>query len=71
MFCIRIRMDRFSPLYNQVVEFNPLKPHEIIGDLAQRWDVTADGLTVRSCFVMTSLTGVSLEDLPSKITFRV
>jgi peptide/nickel transport system substrate-binding protein len=38
-------MAAISPLYNQVVEFNPLTPHEIIGDLAQRWDVTTDGLT--------------------------
>jgi peptide/nickel transport system substrate-binding protein len=29
-----------SPLYNQVVEFNPLNPQEIIGDLAKSWEVT-------------------------------
>ena len=34
-----------SPLYNQVVEFNPHNPSEIIGDLATRWEVTEDGLT--------------------------
>jgi peptide/nickel transport system substrate-binding protein len=34
-----------SPLYNQVVEFNPIKPTEIIGDLARRWEVTDEGLT--------------------------
>jgi peptide/nickel transport system substrate-binding protein len=34
-----------SPMYNQVVEFNPLNPSEIIGDLAQSWKVTDDGLT--------------------------
>jgi peptide/nickel transport system substrate-binding protein len=34
----------FSPLYNQIVEFNPLKPTEITGDLAKRWDVSANGL---------------------------
>ena len=34
----------FSPLYNQVVEFNPLKPSEITGDLAKRWDVSGNGL---------------------------
>jgi peptide/nickel transport system substrate-binding protein len=36
-----------SPLYNQVVEFNPLNPREIIGDLATRWEVTDGGLTYR------------------------
>ena len=34
-----------SPLYNQLVEFNPINPTEIIGDLAQRWDVQDEGLT--------------------------
>ncbi len=34
-----------SPLYNQVVEFNPLKPSEVIGDLAKSWEVSEDGLT--------------------------
>jgi peptide/nickel transport system substrate-binding protein len=34
-----------SPLYNQVVEFNPLKPDEVIGDLAKSWEVMDDGLT--------------------------
>jgi ABC-type transport system substrate-binding protein len=34
-----------SPLYNQVVEFNPIKPTEIIGDLAKNWEVKDDGLT--------------------------
>ena len=33
-----------SPLYNQIVEFNPLKPTEITGDLAKRWDVSSNGL---------------------------
>jgi peptide/nickel transport system substrate-binding protein len=32
-----------GPIYNQVVEFNPLNPKEIIGDLAQSWDVTEGG----------------------------
>ncbi len=34
-----------SPVYNQVVEFNPLKPDEVIGDLAKSWDVEDSGLT--------------------------
>jgi peptide/nickel transport system substrate-binding protein len=34
-----------SPLYNQVVEFNPFNPSEIIGDLATRWEVTDAGAT--------------------------
>ena len=34
-----------SPVYNQVVEFNPLKPDEVIGDLANTWEVQDNGLT--------------------------
>lgn len=34
-----------SPMYNQVVEFNPLKPEEVIGDLATGWEVSPDGQT--------------------------
>jgi peptide/nickel transport system substrate-binding protein len=33
-----------GPLYNQVVEFNPLNPTEVIGDLAKSWEVTEGGL---------------------------
>ncbi|ETW95764.1 MAG: hypothetical protein ETSY2_47605, partial [Candidatus Entotheonella gemina] len=32
-----------SPMYNQVVEFNPLNPKEVIGDLAKSWEVSDDG----------------------------
>ena len=34
-----------SPLYNQVVEFNPRNPGEVSGNLATGWEVTNDGLT--------------------------
>jgi peptide/nickel transport system substrate-binding protein len=34
-----------SPLYNQVVEFNPLNPSEVIGDLATQWEVQDAGGT--------------------------
>ena len=34
-----------SPLYNQVVEFDPLNPKEVIGDLARSWEVTDGGLS--------------------------
>jgi len=34
-----------GPVYNQVVEFNPNNPKEIIGDLAKSWDVTDEGRT--------------------------
>jgi peptide/nickel transport system substrate-binding protein len=34
-----------GPVYNQVVEFNPLNPKEIIGDLAKSWEVTDIGST--------------------------
>jgi len=32
-----------SPQFNQLVEFNPVKTAEIIGDLARSWEVNADG----------------------------
>jgi peptide/nickel transport system substrate-binding protein len=34
-----------SPMYNQLVEFNPSNPSEVIGDLAKSWEASADGLT--------------------------
>jgi peptide/nickel transport system substrate-binding protein len=34
-----------SPLLNQVVEYNPINPSEIIGDLAKSWIVSDDGVT--------------------------
>jgi peptide/nickel transport system substrate-binding protein len=33
-----------GPIYNQVVEFNPLNTTEVIGDLAKSWEVTEGGL---------------------------
>ena len=32
-------------MYNQVVEFNPIKPDEVIGDLAKSWEAKDKGLT--------------------------
>jgi peptide/nickel transport system substrate-binding protein len=32
-------------LFNALVMYNPVKPDEIIGDLAQRWEVSPDGLS--------------------------
>ena len=34
-----------SSMYNQVVEYDPVKPTEIIGDLAQEWRITDGGLS--------------------------
>jgi peptide/nickel transport system substrate-binding protein len=34
-----------SPMYNQVVEYNPLNPSEVIGDLAKSWEVSDGGTT--------------------------
>jgi peptide/nickel transport system substrate-binding protein len=34
-----------SPMYNQLVEFNPLNPSEVIGDLATSWEVKDAGGT--------------------------
>ena len=32
-----------SPRFNQLVEYNPVMPSEIIGDLASTWEVSDDG----------------------------
>ena len=32
-----------GPRFNQLVEYNPVNPEEIIGDLARNWDVSDDG----------------------------
>ncbi len=32
-----------SPVYNQVLEFNPVNPSEVIGDLAKSWEASSDG----------------------------
>jgi len=34
-----------GPLHNTLVEFNPVSPTEVIGDLAASWDVSQDGMT--------------------------
>ena len=34
-----------APRFNQLVEFNPVDPNEIIGDLSVGWDVSNDGKT--------------------------
>jgi peptide/nickel transport system substrate-binding protein len=34
-----------SPLYNQLLEFNPIKPSEIQGDLAKSWTASSNGLS--------------------------
>jgi len=34
-----------SAMYNQVVEFDPISPGEVIGDLAKSWEVSDDALT--------------------------
>ena len=38
-------LSSFGPLYNQVLEYNPVNPTELIGDLAKSWEVSDDGLT--------------------------
>ena len=32
-----VALEAESPLYNQVVEFNPINPDEVIPDLAESW----------------------------------
>ena len=34
-----------APMYNQLLEYNPIKPTELIGDLAKSWAVSDDGLS--------------------------
>ena len=36
----------FSPLYSQLVEYNPINPSEIIGDLAESWEFSEDGMAL-------------------------
>ncbi len=38
-------MEHISKLYNQVMQYNPIKPGEIIGDLAESWEATDGGNT--------------------------
>ncbi len=40
-----VGLEGTSPLYNQVVEFNPISPDEIIGDLAESWTVSDGAMT--------------------------
>jgi ABC-type transport system substrate-binding protein len=42
-----------GPIYNQIVEFNPINPKEIIGDLAKSWDVTEGGAPTSSSSTTT------------------
>jgi peptide/nickel transport system substrate-binding protein len=34
-----------GPRFNQLLQYDPTNPEEIIGDLAESWDVSEDGLT--------------------------
>ena len=34
-----------NPRFNQLVEFNPVNYSELVGELAQTWEVSSDGLT--------------------------
>ncbi|MBI2906944.1 MAG: ABC transporter substrate-binding protein [Chloroflexi bacterium] len=38
-------MNAVQSAYNNVVQYDPNDPQKIIGDLAEKWDVSADGLT--------------------------
>lgn len=39
-------LDSIGPCYNGLVQFDPMNPNEIIGDLATSWDVAEDGLSI-------------------------
>jgi peptide/nickel transport system substrate-binding protein len=43
--CCNIGPGAARDLFNALVMYNPVKPDEIIGDLAQRWEVSPDGLS--------------------------
>lgn len=40
-----LALSGFGPMYNQVVEYDPVRPGKIIGDLAKDWEVGNGGLT--------------------------
>jgi peptide/nickel transport system substrate-binding protein len=44
--------------YNTLVQFDPLEPHRIIPDLAERWEVSSDGMP----YTFHLMKGVSFHD---------
>ena len=44
--------------YNNLVQFDPLEPHRIIPDLAERWEVSSDGMQ----YTFHLMKGVSFHD---------
>ena len=47
-----------SPLYNQVVEYDPIRPDQIIGDLAKSWDIEDAGTT----YIFHIIDGIKWQD---------
>ncbi|HSF30489.1 MAG TPA: ABC transporter substrate-binding protein [Candidatus Tectomicrobia bacterium] len=43
--CCNVGPGAARELFNTLVMYNPVKPNEIIGDLAQRWEVSPDGMS--------------------------
>jgi ABC-type transport system substrate-binding protein len=39
-------LDSIGGCYNGLVQYDPLQPNRIIGDLAESWEIAADGLSV-------------------------
>jgi peptide/nickel transport system substrate-binding protein len=39
-------LDSIGGCYNGLVQYDPLEPNRIIGDLAESWEIAADGLSV-------------------------
>ncbi|MBI2907941.1 MAG: hypothetical protein HYX92_09825 [Chloroflexi bacterium] len=51
-------MNMVQSSYNNLVYYDPNDPEKIVGDLAQKWDVSADGLT----YVFSLRKGVKFHD---------
>ncbi len=60
-----------GPIYNALVVWDPQNPNEIIGDLAETWEVSPDGLTYTFHLVENAMfhDGVPLTSADVKATF--
>lgn len=47
-----------APIYNNLVTFDPMNPDKVIGDLAQKWEVSPDG----KVYTFSMIKGVKFHD---------